>query len=130
MLAATGASVTLLIMFGNVAHLGATSPSGSLIQSFVLEFILTFVLMIVILTSSVHGKAIKSFAGIAIGATIALEAMFGGPISGASMNPARSFGPAVVSGTFNDLWLYFVSTILGSLCAAIVYQTLHEEEQK
>ncbi|MCY8235354.1 aquaporin [Priestia endophytica] len=128
LIAASASSVTLLIMFGNVSHLGATIPSGTWMQSFVLEFVLTFVLMIVILTSAVHSKAVKSFAGMAIGATVALEAMFGGPISGASMNPARSFGPAIVSGTFSSLWIYLVATTLGALSAALIYTVLHEEE--
>ncbi|MED5245819.1 MULTISPECIES: aquaporin [Priestia] len=128
LIAASASSITLLLMFGNVAHLGSTLPSGSWIQSFVLEFVLTFVLMMVILTSAVHGKAVKSFAGMAIGATVALEAMFGGPISGASMNPARSFGPAIVSGTFGTLWVYLVATVLGGISAALIYKILHEEE--
>lgn len=125
LIAALAASTTLLLMFGNVSYLGATLPSGSWLQSFVLEFVLTFVLMLVILTTAVHEKAIKTFSGTAIGATIALEAMFGGPISGASMNPARSFGPAIVSGTFYSLWIYLFATTLGALCAALIYKTLH-----
>lgn len=127
LIAASVASFTLLLMFGNVSHLGATLPRGSWMQSFVLEFVLTFILVMVILTSAVHGKATKSFAGIAIGATVSLEAMFGGPISGASMNPARSFGPAVVSCTFDSLWIYLVATMLGALCAALIYKIFHEE---
>ncbi|GIM45148.1 aquaporin [Collibacillus ludicampi] len=125
-LAAIASSGSLLLMFGNVANLGATLPRFSWQQSFALEFILTFVLMIVILGSAVHGKADKSFAGVAIGATVGLEAMFGGPISGASMNPARSIGPALVSGTLEYLWIYIVATILGAIVAAIVYKILHE----
>ncbi|MGB3566666.1 MAG: aquaporin [Priestia megaterium] len=128
LIAASASSITLLLMFGNVAHLGATLPSGSWVQSFVLEFVLTFVLMMVILTSAVHGKAVKAFAGMAIGATVALEAMFGGPISGASMNPARSFGPAIISGTVSTLWIYLVATVLGAIGAAFIYKILHEEE--
>lgn len=128
LIAALASSTTLLIMFGNVSNLGSTIPSGSWLQSFILEYVLTFILMMVILTSAVHGKAVKSFAGLAIGATVALEAMFGGPISGASMNPARSFGPAIVSGEFSTLWIYLVATILGSLSAALIYTLLHEEE--
>jgi aquaporin Z len=126
LLAAVGASYTLLLLFGNVAHLGATLPISSEKQSFVLEFILTFVLMIVILGSAVHGKAVKSFAGISIGATVGLMAMFAGPISGASMNPARSLGPALVSGATEHLWLYVAAPILGAIAASIVYKTLHE----
>ncbi|MFC4769528.1 MIP/aquaporin family protein [Effusibacillus consociatus] len=120
------ASASLLLMFGNVAQLGATLPRYSWQQSFVLEFILTFVLMMVILGSAVHTKANKPFAGAAIGATVGLEAMFGGPISGASMNPARSIGPAIVSGTLEHLWIYVVATILGAVAAAVVYKFIHE----
>ncbi|WP_135556410.1 MIP/aquaporin family protein [Paenibacillus cymbidii] len=125
-LAAAGASYTLLLLFGNVAHLGATLPLASEWQSFMLEFILTFVLMFVILGSSVHGKAVKSFAGLSIGATVGLMAMFAGPISGASMNPARSMGPAVVSGATEHLWLYMAAPVLGAIAASMVYKTLHE----
>lgn len=123
---AVAASSVLLFIFGNIASLGATVPSNSWLQAFVLEFILTFLLVMVIMGSAVHGKAIKSFAGIAIGATVALEAMFGGPITGASMNPARSIGPALVSGNLNGLWIYIVATILGGLGATIIYKYIHE----
>jgi aquaporin Z len=125
-LAGIAASTTLLSLFGNVASLGATLPRGSWQQSFVLEFILTFFLMMVIFCSAVHGKAVKGFAGIAIGATVGLEAMFAGPICGASMNPARSIGPAIVSGNTHCLWVYIVATILGASCAAMIYKLLHE----
>ena len=126
-IAGIAASATLLCLFGNVATLGTTLPRGSWSQSFILEFILTFFLMMVIFGSAVHGKAVKSFAGIAIGATVGLEAMFAGPICGASMNPARSIGPAIVSGTTQHLWVYIVATILGAGCAAIIYKLLHEK---
>ncbi|MEE6450543.1 aquaporin [Gottfriedia acidiceleris] len=126
LLAAIAASATLFGLFGNVASLGATLPRGSWEQSFILEFILTFFLMMVILGSAIHGKAVKSFAGVAIGATVGLEAMFAGPICGASMNPARSIGPAILSGTTHSLWIYIVATILGASCAAIIYRILHE----
>jgi aquaporin Z len=100
-----------------LAYLGATLPRGSQTQSFILEFILTFILMLVICGSAVHGKAIKSFAGLAIGLTVGLEAMFAGPICGASMNPARSIGPALVSGNLESLWIYIVATTLGAAVA-------------
>lgn len=125
--AALTASGTLLLLFGNVANLGATLPRFSEAQSFVMEFILTFVLMIVILGSAVHGKAVKGFAGVAIGGTVGLMAMFAGPICGASMNPARSLGPAFVSGMTEHLWLYLVATVLGAIAASLVYKTLHDE---
>lgn len=125
-IAGLAASGTVLLLFGNVANLGATIPQGTWTQSFLLEFILTFFLMMVILGSAVHGKATKSFAGIAIGATVCLSAMFAGPISGASMNPARSIGPALVSNSLQYLWIYIVATILGAVAATYVYRLLHE----
>ncbi|NGQ95890.1 aquaporin [Brevibacillus sp. SYP-B805] len=125
-IAGVAASSTLLWLFGNVANLGATLPRNSWEQSFILEFILTFILMMVILGSAVHGKAVKQFAGVAIGGTVGLMAMFAGPICGASMNPVRSLGPALVSGTLQHLWIYIVATILGAVAATLVYQTLHE----
>ncbi|MBM7651754.1 MIP/aquaporin family protein [Neobacillus cucumis] len=127
LIAGIAASATLLCLFGNVASLGTTLPRGSWEQSFLLEFILTFFLMMVIFGSAVHGKAVKDFAGIAIGSTVGLEAMFAGPICGASMNPARSIGPAIVSGNIQCLWIYIVATILGASLAAIFYKILHEK---
>ncbi|SFS95017.1 MIP/aquaporin family protein [Marininema halotolerans] len=124
--AAIVASMTVGRILGQEASLGATLPRSSWQQAFFLEIILTFALMIVILGSAVHGKAVKSFAGLAIGATVGLEAMFAGPISGASMNPARSIGPALVSGNLQALWLYIVAPILGALFATWIYQYLHE----
>ena len=104
-----------------LGYYGATIPRGSWGQSFGFEFILTFMLMLVIYGSAVHGKAVKSFAGIAIGFTVGLEAMFAGPICGASMNPARSIGPAIVSGNFESLWLYIVAPILGAIVAGVIF---------
>ena len=104
-----------------VSYLGATIPSGSVSQSFGFEFILTFILMIIICSSAVHGKATKDFAGLAIGLTVGLESMFAGPITGASMNPARSIGPAIVSGNLEHLWIYIVATILGAVFASMVF---------
>jgi aquaporin Z len=82
--------------------------------------------MMVILGSAVHGKAVKGFAGVAIGGTVGLMAMFAGPICGASMNPARSLGPALVSGATEHLWLYIAATILGAIAASLVYKIIHE----
>ncbi len=134
-LGAIFASVTLYLLFKNeitdiskVAYLGVTLPRGAWEQSFVLEFILTFILMLIICASAIHAKAIKSFAGLAIGFTVGLEAMFAGPICGASMNPARSIGPALVSGNLEHLWLYIVATILGAIGAVFVYKTIQEKE--
>ena len=115
----------------DVSYLGATLPHGSVAQSFGFEFLLAFILMLVISASAVHGKATKDFAGIAIGFTVGLEAMFAGPITGASMNPARSFGPAIVSGHYEHLWLYIVATILGALLAAVIFvKLIHADKEK
>ena len=114
---AFAASLTLRALFPDSATLGATLPAGAVGQSFILEAILTAILMLVILAVSSGSKEKGITAGIAIGATVALEAMFAGPISGASMNPARSLAPAVVSGQTKDLWVYFAAPIAGALLA-------------
>ena len=109
------------VLVSEVSYLGATIPSGTASQSFGFEFILTFILMIVICSSAIHGKATKDFAGLAIGLTVGLESMFARPITGASMNPARSIAPALISGNVEHLWIYIVATILGAVCAAVVF---------
>lgn len=111
------ASLTLKTMFSNRASLGATLPSGSILQSAILEVILTLILMFVILSVSTGAKEKGITAGIAIGSVITLEAMFGGPVSGASMNPARSLAPAVLSGNLHGLWIYLTAPFLGALLA-------------
>jgi aquaporin Z len=113
------ASLALRLMFPTNATLGATLPAGDLLQSFVLEAILTFLLMFVILSVSTGSKEKGILAGVAVGSVIALGALFGGPISGASMNPARSLAPAVVSQRLDSLWVYMTAPILGA-CAAVV----------
>ncbi|HEY8750358.1 MAG TPA: aquaporin [Tepidisphaeraceae bacterium] len=108
------ASVTLLCLFGNHASLGATLPAGSAWQSFGLEVILTGLLMFVILCVSTGSKEVGTMAGIAVGGVIALEALFAGPICGASMNPARSLAPALVSGNLHAVWVYLTAPVLGA----------------
>ncbi len=111
------ASGLLRFLFPADATLGATLPAGSWSQSFILEIVLTFILMLTILSVS-HGSKEKGItAGIAIGAIIGLEAMFAGPICGASMNPARSLAPALVSGHLEHLWLYLAAPMIGALLA-------------
>ncbi len=114
---AFAASGLLKLLFPGPGTLGATLPAGSASQSFILEVVLTAVLMLVILSVSTGAKEKGITAGIAIGAVVGLEAMFAGPISGASMNPARSLAPALVSGHVEHLWLYPAATILGALLA-------------
>ncbi len=124
---AMAASLTLLWMFGNVAGLGATTPAGSDWQSFALEAILTGILMFVILCVSTGSKESGTMAGIAIGGVIGLEALFAGPICGASMNPARSLAPAVVSGHLASLWVYLTAPFLGSVLAAPLWMGVREK---
>ena len=111
------ASITLRLMFPASSTLGATSPAGGATQSFIMEFLLTLILMFVILSVSIGSKEKGILAGVAIGAVIALEAMFAGPVSGASMNPARSFAPALVSMRFDSLWIYLVAPIMGAVAS-------------
>jgi aquaporin Z len=116
------ASLTLKLMFPHNQLLGATIPTGSAAQSFILEFILTFFMMMVIINVATGSKESGMFAGLAIGAIVALEAMFAGPICGASMNPARSLGPAVISGNTTFLWIYLSATTLGAISAIPVWK--------
>jgi aquaporin Z len=118
------ASGALLAMFGNVAALGTTTPAGSASQSFALEAVLTGLLMLVILNVSTGPKETGVMAGIAIGGVIGLEAMFAGPICGASMNPARSLAPAVVSGHCAFLWVYLAAPMLGAAAAVPLWKII------
>lgn len=117
LLGAFAASGLLKLMFLQQQNLGATLPAGPWWQSFIFEIVLTFILMFVILNVSSGGKEKGIMAGAAIGSTVALEALFAGPICGASMNPARSIAPAVVSGQLDYFWIYLVAPVLGALLA-------------
>ena len=122
-----GALVGALLVrasFGDVAHVGATIPVGSQGRAFMWEFVLTFFLMLVIMAVATDTRAVGEAAALAIGGTIALDAIFGGPITGASMNPARSLAPALVSGDLHALWLYLVAPPIGATLAALTYQFL------
>ncbi|MEO6846175.1 MAG: aquaporin [Chthoniobacterales bacterium] len=114
------ASAILKILFPASATLGSTLPAGSDAQSFLIEVILSFILMFVILSVSTGAKEKGITAGIAIGAVIGLEALFAGPVSGASMNPARSLAPAILSGHLNTLWIYLTAPVIGALLAVPV----------
>jgi aquaporin Z len=121
---ALAASLLLKGMFLEHVTLGATVPSGSPIQSFILEVVLTLILMVVILSVSSGSKEKGMLAGVAVGAVIALEAMFAGPISGASMNPARSLAPAIVSLRLESLWIYLIAPCLGSILAVVIHRLM------
>jgi len=120
------ASLALQLMFPTNATLGATLPAGSAIQSFVLEAVLTFLLMFVILSVSSGSKEKGVLAGVAVGSVIALEALFAGPISGASMNPARSLAPALVSLRLDSLWVYLTAPTLGACVGVLACRCVQE----
>ena len=124
---AVAAAALLRASLGNVAHVGATLPSGSQGQSFVWELVMSAFLMFVILAVATDTRAVGEAAAIAIGGTIGLDAMFGGPVSGASMNPMRSLAPALVSGDLHALWLYLVAPIAGASVGGLAYQFVRGE---
>lgn len=124
---AFAASGLLRGLFPQQATLGATLPAGTAAQSFILEIVLTWLLMLVILSVSTGAKEKGITAGIAIGSVIALEAMFAGPICGASMNPIRSLAPAVVSGHLESLWVYLAGPVIGALLAVPACLCVREE---
>src|SRR5215813_2525134 len=125
---ATLAALCLRLLLGDVASLGATLPAGSggAWQSFGLETLLTFFLMIVIMAMATDTRAVGQAAALAIGGTVMLEALFAGPICGASMNPARSLGPALISGHWTDQWIYLTAPFVGAVLAALVYRWLRD----
>lgn len=123
------ASFVLKLLFPENEFLGATIPAGSAMQSFVLEFILTFFLMLVIIHVATGSKEQGMFAGLAIGSTVLLEAMFAGPICGASMNPVRSLAPSIASGHTEQLWIYLTATTLGAVTAIPVWKYLQTQKQ-
>ena len=121
------AAALLRASLGNIAHVGATLPAGSQGQAFVWEVVMSAFLMLVVVSVATDTRAVGEAAAIAIGGTIALDALFGGPISGASMNPMRSLGPALISGDLHALWLYIVAPILGTSLGALTYQLVRGE---
>lgn len=130
LLGAVAAAGLLRVMFGNVAKLGATLPLGGDGQSLVMEAVLTFMLMFVIMAVATDDRAVGQGAALAIGGTVLLDAMFGGPISGASMNPARSLGPALVSGSLGHQWVYVLGPIAGAVLGAIGYEIVRGEKPR
>ncbi|MGI8586323.1 MAG: MIP family channel protein [Chloroflexia bacterium] len=121
---AVAGALTLQGLFGPVASLGATVPAGSAWQACGIEVLLTAVLMFVIVAVATDTRAVGQLAALAIGATVAVDALWGGPISGASMNPARSFGPALIAGAWQDQWVYWVGPLLGACLGGGLYQLL------
>jgi MIP family channel proteins len=121
LLGAFAAALLLRASLGDIADVGTTQPSGSQGQAFLWELLLTFFLLFVIMAVATDTRAVGEAAAIAIGGTIALDALFGGPITGASMNPARSIAPAVVSGNLHALWLYVAAPVVGASIGALAY---------
>ena len=123
---AIAAAATLRLLLGDIARLGATVPmgSGGAWQAFALESLLTFFLMFVIMAVATDTRAVGQAAALAIGATVGLEALFAGPITGASMNPARSLGPALVGWLWTNQWIYCTAPCLGAVVAALTYRWL------
>ena len=127
---AFAASGALRAMFPGHPTLGATLPAGSAVQSLVLEVVLTAILMFVVLCVSCGSREVGVMAGIAVGGVIGFEAMFAGPISGASMNPARSLAPAVVSGELRALWVYVVAPIAGAILGVGAWMSVRTDQTK
>lgn len=124
LLGAVGGALTLRALFPAATTLGATLPGGSALQALGLEVLLTAVLMFVIMAVATDTRAVGQLAALAIGGTVALAALWGGPISGASLNPARSFGPALVTAVWRDHWIYWIGPLGGACLGALVYQWL------
>ena len=125
--AALGAAV-LRFLFGNVFVLGANQPAGPIVQSLVLEVLVTAILMFVIAAVATDRRAKGLPAGLAIGGAVALNVLWAGPISCASMNPARSFGPVLISGVWTAHWIYWVCPIVGAALAAFAYEFVRDTE--
>jgi aquaporin NIP len=123
------ASSVLKFLFPADGLLGATMPAGTEMQSLILELILTFFLMLVIINVAVGSKEQGMFAGLAIGAVVGLEAMFAGPICGASMNPVRSIAPSIVSGHLEHLWIYVLAPVIGAALAIPLWEYLTNNSQ-
>lgn len=125
---AIAASLIWIALYPENLLLGSTFPRGSYSQSFIIEFIMSAILMTVILSVSTGSKEKGITAGIAIGGTIALEALLAGPISGASMNPARSIGPAIASGHLQSLWIYLTAPVIGTLFAIPLCRLVRDKD--
>jgi aquaporin Z len=121
---ALGASAVLRSLLGTVGHMGATRPAIPIAGAFVVEFLLSFILMFVIMAVATDDRVADGFAPIAVGLTVAVCALMGGPLTGASMNPARSLGPAAIGALWDRHWMYWLAPITGMLAAARLYEWL------
>ena len=122
------ASAVVFAMFGQSMAAGVTLPSdGNVIRALMLETVMTFTLVYVVLSTTTAKNKIAPLAGLAIGFTLGLNVIFGGSVTGGSLNPARSFGPALIMGNFSYNWIYWVAPIMGGLIAAGIYKGLHKD---
>ena len=126
--ASAGALLLLAVWPSAPADLGATVPSVSAGSAFVYELVLTALLMFVIMAVATDTRAVGAAAAIAIGGTVGLDALFGGPMTGASMNPARSFGPALAAGQWHDFWIYVLAPVVGAAIGALAYQLVRGDQ--
>ena len=122
------AALVLRLTLGDGADLGVTQPSGTDLQSLAWEAVLTCALMLVITSVATDTRAVGEAAALAIGGTVALGALVGGPISGASMNPARSLGPALVTGDLDAIWVYLVGPVVGAAAGVLLYGVLRSQD--
>jgi aquaporin NIP len=126
---ATAAALSLYAVWPDrPAALGATIPTVGSTSAFVYESVLSALLMFVVMAVATDTRAVGAAAAIAVGGTVGLDALFGGPITGASMNPARSFGPALVAGEWHDFWVYVLGPVVGATVGAFAYQLVRAEE--
>jgi aquaporin NIP len=124
-----GAGV-LWVLFGDALKSGVTMPSGSVAQGIGMEIVLTFLLMFVITAVATDVRAVGAGAAIAIGSAVGLDVLIGGPITGGSMNPARSLGPAFVSGEVDDLWIYLIAPPIGAILGAFAYTVIRADHHE
>ena len=122
-------AMSLLGLFGRVGTMGGTMPRGSALESFGFEIPLTFILMFVIMAVATDSRAQGGQAALAVGVTVGLNSIFGGPISGASMNPARSFGPALAAWNWGDHWIYWTAPFVGAVLGAVAYNLLRSSSE-
>ena len=127
---ALAAAALLRASLGNIANVGATYPSGSAGQSFLWEVVMSAFLMFAVLAVATDARAVGEAAAIAIGGTIGLDALFGGPVSGASMNPARSLAPGLVAGDLHEIWVYLLAPVVGTALGGLAYQFVRGESPR